>query len=84
MGEKWRKVDDEEDDDEVHLNIQEAFGGVGEEIWLGKGIIRGFLHGFKNSLGNLLTGLVAVYVGQLSAYPGTSKSKGKEVLGDYL
>ncbi|KAK9116121.1 hypothetical protein Sjap_015068 [Stephania japonica] len=23
MGEKWRKVDDEEDDDEVHLNIQE-------------------------------------------------------------
>ncbi|KAK9154516.1 hypothetical protein Sjap_001996 [Stephania japonica] len=24
MGEKWRKVDDEEDDDEVHLNIQEG------------------------------------------------------------
>ncbi|KAK9123716.1 hypothetical protein Sjap_013318 [Stephania japonica] len=24
MGGKWRKVDDEEDDDEVHLNIQEA------------------------------------------------------------
>ncbi|KAK9137769.1 hypothetical protein Sjap_008363 [Stephania japonica] len=23
MGEKWRRVDDEEDDDEVHLNIQE-------------------------------------------------------------
>ncbi|KAK9146939.1 hypothetical protein Sjap_006842 [Stephania japonica] len=24
MGEKWRRVDDEEDDDEVHLNIQEG------------------------------------------------------------
>ncbi|KAK9090954.1 hypothetical protein Sjap_024131 [Stephania japonica] len=28
MGEKWRRVDDEEDDDEVHLNIQ--------EVWLRK------------------------------------------------
>ncbi|KAK9102032.1 hypothetical protein Sjap_019286 [Stephania japonica] len=27
MGEKWRKVDDEEDDDEVHLNIQEVVQG---------------------------------------------------------
>ncbi|KAK9096116.1 hypothetical protein Sjap_021613 [Stephania japonica] len=25
MGEKWRRVDDEEDDDEVHLNIQEVW-----------------------------------------------------------
>ncbi|KAK9090644.1 hypothetical protein Sjap_023821 [Stephania japonica] len=32
----------------------------------------------ETSLGNLLTGLVAVCVGQLSADPGTSKSKGKE------
>ncbi|KAK9144916.1 hypothetical protein Sjap_004819 [Stephania japonica] len=31
------------------------------------------------SLGNLLTELVAMCVGQLSADPGTSKSKGKEV-----
>ncbi|KAK9145301.1 hypothetical protein Sjap_005204 [Stephania japonica] len=25
MGEKWRRVDDEEDDDEMHLNIQEVW-----------------------------------------------------------
>ncbi|KAK9110498.1 hypothetical protein Sjap_018558 [Stephania japonica] len=35
----------------------------------------------KTSLGNLLTGLIAVCVGQLSADPGTSKSKGKESYG---
>ncbi|KAK9153411.1 hypothetical protein Sjap_000891 [Stephania japonica] len=35
----------------------------------------------QTSLGNLLTALVALCVGQLSADPGTSKSKRKEAEG---
>ncbi|KAK9089959.1 hypothetical protein Sjap_023136 [Stephania japonica] len=33
-------------------------------------------------LGNLLTGIVAICIGQLSADPGTSKSNGKELFAD--
>ncbi|KAK9096348.1 hypothetical protein Sjap_021845 [Stephania japonica] len=46
----------------------------GEEIEASK-------HRSKNSLGNLLIGIVVVCVGQLSADPGTSKSKGKKSYG---
>ncbi|KAK9085751.1 hypothetical protein Sjap_026162 [Stephania japonica] len=68
-----------EEDDQTILNLEKKLKEIATSINSRKELVVKS-NEKKTSLRNLLTGLVVVCVGQLSADPGTSKSKGNEVL----
>ncbi|KAK9138904.1 hypothetical protein Sjap_009498 [Stephania japonica] len=70
--------DDRVDRSRMYLQLSRGIKGTLRTKKLGKEHDFIVIERVMTSVGNLLTGLVAVCVGQLSADPGMSKSKGKE------